>query len=305
MQNFLMISDIHFRDSPPKVWDGNEKDWNETVEGTFQKIYETMDRYDCGLCLCGGDIFDKWNSNPRTIGRAIEYLPKNMITVPGQHDLPNHSLSYYDSSALATLEKARKDIVVLKKNQYIEDKEFLIKGFPWNTQWKGVDEDDERLKIALGHLLVWKDERPWPEVPMANLAEYIIEKNHSFDLIITGDNHQSFKTNLGATDLVNPGSLFQLTAKQIDFHPKMYLYKPEGRKILHKRLEKAKEGVLSRVYLDAKEEQDKRIEKFITTISSKYKIDIDFQKSMESFLYENDKISEEVKNIIWECISDE
>ena len=68
-----------------------------------------------------------------------------------------------------------------------------------------------------------KEDTLWPgQVATDGLGQ--LEKQKEFDLILTGDNHQSFCITSNGRWLLNPGSMMRMRADQVDHNPIVGIY---------------------------------------------------------------------------------
>lgn len=95
----VLCSDIHLCHTCPPAR-SNEPNWYDAMARTLDELAGIASHYYVPI-LCAGDVFDRWNSPPELINFAIKHLPP-MHCIPGQHDLPNHSLEDIRRSAYST-----------------------------------------------------------------------------------------------------------------------------------------------------------------------------------------------------------
>jgi len=132
------------------------------------------------------------------------------------------------------------------------------------------------------------------------MAEGILRKYPQYDLIITGDCHQSFTVEHEGRRLVNPGNLTRQVADQIDFKPRVALWYAEDNSIEWVYLP-IQENVISREHITKVEERDNRIDAFISRLNDDYKTTLSFEDNLQEFIKVND-IRDSVKQIIYKAI---
>jgi len=282
--DFLLASDFHLRESIPicrtdNVWDAQ---WRKV-----DFVNELQREYDCPV-LHAGDLFDHWKPSPYLLREAMIHLPKQFYTVYGQHDLPNHSLDLKNKSGISVLEEAG----VLN----------VLKGFHWGM--KPGDKEDLvfGIKIKNRTIAVWHDftyvgREPFPGAK--GKAHAKLEKYKQFDLIVTGDNHQSFTLRgVNGNLLVNPGSLMRQDADQIDFQPKVYLWYAEDNTVEAVEIPIEKD-VVTRGHIEKVEQRDERIDAFVSRMDSNWELTTNFDENLERFFVLN-RVRQQVKNIIYE-----
>lgn len=249
-------------------------------------------QYDCPV-LDSGDVFDNWKSPPWLLSMVIRLLPDWMFTVPGNHDLPGHSLELLSKSSLAVVEAAGRITVALEK-EWVDDA--LIYPFPWGKEPVPCSPIKKMLSVAICHIMTYQGDPPYPGCKDSD-ATRLLKKLSGYDLILTGHNHQSFvEQDEDGRLLVNPGSLMRENADQIDHKPCVYLWYAE-----EKRVELVfvpiKDNVLSREHLVRKEEKNLRMEAFIEKLNGGYEISMSFEKNIESH-FQNNKTRQSVKDIV-------
>ena len=278
----ILTSDWHIRESIPicrtdNFWDAQ---WRKVdfVAGLQRK-------YHCPV-LHAGDLFDHWKPSPYLLRETMEHLPNRFYTIYGQHDLPNHSLDLKNKSGISVLEAA----------EILETMD--------QCSWGQIPKDIS--SICIGHrdhrTLVWHDftylgKEPFPGAK--GKAHAKLEKYKQFDLIVTGDNHQSF-TSRGVEGnlLVNPGSLMRQDADQIDFQPKVYLWYAEDNTVEAVEIPIEKD-VVTREHIEKVEQRDERIDAFVSRMDSNWELTTNFDENLERFFVLN-RVRQQVKNIIWE-----
>jgi DNA repair exonuclease SbcCD nuclease subunit len=106
----ILTADLHLSLRTPIA---RTDDYPEAQKRKLQFIQELSYKNNFCPILCSGDIFDRWNSTAELCSWAFDNLPKNIIAIPGNHDLPLHSLDQYKKSSLYLLDTVQK-IIVLK-----------------------------------------------------------------------------------------------------------------------------------------------------------------------------------------------
>ena len=275
----ILTSDWHLREDKPtcRTDDFWEVQWNKV-----DWIAELQQQYNCPV-IHAGDLFHHWKPSPYLLSMSIEHLPDQFYTVYGQHDLPQHSLELKYKSGIYALEKANK-LKVLSE-----------------TSW-GQKPNNGSLFFAT-KILIWHDftyigKEPFPGAK--GKAHAKLEKYKQFDLIVTGDNHQSF-TLRGTTGnlLVNPGNITRQSAAQIDFRPKVYLWYAEDN-IVEAIEIPAPYDVITREHIEVKQEHDKRMEAYISKMDTNWELTTNFDDNLERF-FQTNRVRRQVKDIIYKC----
>jgi DNA repair exonuclease SbcCD nuclease subunit len=327
--DLILCSDMHLREDTPVCYTG---DYQEEQWECLYFISDLQKKYDCPV-VHGGDLFNKYNTSPWLLSMTARYLPKKFFTIAGQHDLKAHSFELIDKSGINTLAVTEQLILLPRvhfgytpddfhyqqdagiENWVLPNKERKLDLTGWQEISKidkiSVSKDirkpfpDASNPIKHRKILVWHklayQTIPFPGATGGNAKELL--KKYPYDLILTGDNHQSFVEEYQGRLLVNPGSMMRMTAAQIDHRPRVYLWYAEENKVVPIFLP-IKEGVITREHLDVVEQRDNRITAFISQLSSDWKSQMSFEDNLIVFQSKNN-VSKEVMDIIYKSLADE
>lgn len=278
----ILTSDWHLRETTPVC---RTDDFWTTQMNKINFIYSLQRKHKCPV-LHAGDLFHHWKPSPYLLSMVIGNLPDQFATVYGQHDLPQHSLDLKDKSGIYVLESA---IWVT-----------VLDGCSWGQLPEAPSIEIGGRKILVWHNFTYIGKDPWPGCN-APKAYALLEKYKQFDLIVTGDNHQSFTfRSPNGNLLVNPGSLTRQDADQIDFQPKVYLYYAETNEVEVVEIP-IEMGVITRDHIEKVQERDDRIDAFVSSLNTDFSATISFEKNMEMFLQTN-RIRKDVKDIIYKSM---
>lgn len=292
----ILTADLHIRDTIPEC---RIDDFIEAQTKKLLFLKKLQEEYNVPV-LVAGDIFHHWKPNPWLISYALNYLPDGLIGIPGQHDLPAHNMDNFEKCGLNTLAQAGKIHVLINDSIYKHRMLSAIVGFPWGMELRGTTITG-KYRIAIIHHLVYKGIPPFPGAEnVGGTARSIIKKMKGFDLIVSGDNHQTFVEEYNGRLLVNPGSFMRTTAAQIDHKPCVFLWeaKTNGIEQVFLPIEK---NVISRDHIDLKKQRNERIDAFIDKLEDDVEIGFSFEKNMTEYLSKN-KIPKDVEKIIWEVL---
>lgn len=294
----ILCSDLHLSQNAP-IWRSNEPDWFEAMKRPLLELRRLETEYDCPV-FCAGDIFDRWNSSAELINFALTYLPRHMLAIPGQHDLPLHNIKEIDKSAFWTLVASGR-ITMVEGHILIEGKNMVLTGTPFgDTDIDDYTQDDGLLRVHLMHHYIWKGKHSYPGAPEANqitrLRKTLEEK--CVDIYVFGDNHKGFIDRDDVT-IFNCGGFMRRKSDEVDYKPRVGLLTDTGDIIIHK-LDISKDK-----HLDVSEAK-KQEEKFdMGALAEELKKlnaeDLDFESAIKEYLEKN-KISKETKNIILKAI---
>lgn len=212
---FITAGDLHLRVAKPRVRT------DDIVITEFLKLnfmLKKCKRYKAQLILAG-DIFDTPFVPYHLVRKTIQTFQKYGVqtyAVFGQHDLRYHSLKQIDNTPLAVLLAAINGVLLNDQGVVLNDN-ILIKGMSWGEEYP--QPDSNYFNILVAHLTVNNDEPLFPGDTISIEANKLLDKS-GFDLIITGDNHQSFMVERNGKLLVNNGSMLRLNITQKEFQPR-------------------------------------------------------------------------------------
>lgn len=224
----ILCSDIHLSSRAP-IARSAEPDWFLAMDRQLAQLRKLQKKFQCPV-ICAGDIFDRWYSTPELINFALDQLPDDMYAVPGQHDLPDHSMQEIHRSAYWTLVQAGK---VKNIERRTELSDILLYGFGWGDELQHVpknDRKDKRIKLAVVHRYCWYTKRTcYPGAPKEGQADNILEALKGIDAVVTGDNHKGFCTEEQTGPyLINPGTFFRRKIDEKDHAPNVGLLHRDG-----------------------------------------------------------------------------
>ena len=290
----LLISDLHARDDQPVCRIDN-------FLNTQREIFLDI-KYQCEVesipCLVAGDIFHKWKASPNLLRLMIETLPF-MVVIPGQHDLPRHSMELYHQSGLAVLEAAGKAKVLYDGGVFTND-EIIVRGFAYGEKPNNYKRrrNDKRKRVCLIHDLITKSEDPFPDAN-ATKAKSLLKELNSYDLILTGDNHQQFTEEYKGGLLVNCGSATRQRTSETH-QPGIYLWNADNNSVKKIEVDCDKEAV-SQDHIEIQKKKDERIDEYIDAMNVDYSLKLDFKANINEHMRSN-KTDRETKRIVLECM---
>lgn len=276
--DLILTSDWHLRDDTPSCRTDNfeESQWRKVAQ-----IAALQEEHNCPV-LHAGDLFHHWKPSPYLISMAIYHLPKDFVTVAGQHDLPQHNMDLFHKSGMNTLLQAGA-ISWIK-----EGGNFGQEVGSWFS-YKGK-------KVGVLHRFVWDGKNiPWPDCDEIT-ARQLLKDNPEFDLIVTGDYHKPFTYEYKGRLLVNCGCLTRQVADYADHKPRVWLWEASSNTVSPVYLVVEK-GVVNREHIDKKEEREKRIDAFISRLTDEWEVSISFEENLKRFVSSN-KIRKSVVDLI-------
>ncbi len=293
--DLLLTSDWHLREDTPTCWIG---DFQSEQWDSVNFVSGLQKRWNIPV-ICAGDIFHHWKPSPWLLTMAMEYLPAKFFSCAGQHDMPQHNIDLIEKSGYFTLMKAE----VIKT---IDDWD-LISHNPSRSidiQFCHYGQSPKDMGKRNKNILVWHHmtyiNPPFPGATGGN-AVSILKKYPQFDLIVTGDNHQSFYTEYEGRLLVNPGNLTRQTADQADFQPRIALWYADTNSIEWVNIPIQKNAI-TREHIEVKEQRDARIDAFISKLDGDWVAGMSFEENLEAFFAKNET-RDPVKQIIYKVIA--
>lgn len=285
----ILTSDWHLREDTPTCFTG---DFQEEQWIVVAFITALQRRFTCPV-LHAGDLFHHWKPSPWLLSKAINFLPNKFYSIFGQHDLPQHNWQLKEKSGLCTLEAAGK-VKILDGTHYGQEP-----GKPWVYSIAKPTGNIDR-KILVWHHMTYIS-KPFPGAE-GGMAEGILRKYPQFDLIVTGDNHQSFTATYKGRLLVNPGNITRQVADQADYQPRAALWYADTNTISWVNLPK-QDNVITREHIDSKKERDERIDSFISQLDGDWTAGTSFEDNLKVFEKQN-KVRELVMEIVYKAIDD-
>jgi len=318
----IACADIHLSAKAP-IWRSAEPDWYTAMKRPLKELNNLQEKYDSPI-LCAGDIFDQWYGASRKeaselINFALKYLPDNMYCIPGQHDLPDHNYEDIGRSAYYTLVQANKirnlgncrecypNTPNLANATYIDLRTF---SFPYGSSIATCPykKEDEKFCIAIIHEYCWIKGHSYPGAPEENKfgkRKAGIDKNNKwlgYDIVIYGDNHKGFYTQIGETEIFNCGTLMRRKSDEINYKPQVGLIYSDGSVepyYLDTSLDK---------YLDVSETKDTNTEldisSFIEELSKLGEAAFDFSAAIKQYFAKH-KTNKNIKNIILKAMENQ
>ncbi len=281
--DMIFCADLHLRDTTPLC---RTDDYWKAMTRKLQFIRQQQEKYKCTVIIAG-DLFEKAKSSPRVEAHAIKEFPKEVLAIPGQHDSPSHRLALFKESSMSVLEAAGKVVPMLSPDAVFWTPFVAVRGFPFGTTFKDVPkkirEDNVRC-MAVVHDMIHKTKSIHKSMTSTKAISML--KNSSYDVIVTGDNHQPFVETYKGRILVNCGSMMRSSANQADYKPCLWLYNAESNTV-EPAYYPIESDVIDRTHIETKEIKEARMERFIDRIDSGYKIGLSYTDNLRSYFKKN------------------
>lgn len=252
----------------------------------------------------GGDLTHKPRVGDEFLAWIMKKLPQPFYTIWGNHCLPFHNPEQYKTSALNTLEKSG-DVIVMRERLILPENSLGI--YPFN--FPDIPENPKRKKTpfkraALCHFLTYSGkDKPYPTFKGEDAKSWL-KRLSGFDLIVVGDNHQTFLYEEKGTGrkILSPGSLLRDDAAQMDHRPCVWIYYDNGDLEPHFLKVAAASEVLTRDHIEKTNEKNERLTAFVEHLQkdSDFK-ELDFKKNLKEFMTDN-KTGLKIQNRVWEAM---
>jgi DNA repair exonuclease SbcCD nuclease subunit len=285
--NLLLIGDLHIGDLHPECRTDNY------LDSLLRKL-QFIDNLHANVHCYAGDIVDHWKQSPEVINRVLSTLRfgRKRFVIPGQHDLPNHNPELIGKSAFQTFVEAGQFQVLGETPVNFAGIDFYGAGWgsPWPNPRKGYS-------MLLTHIETWLTAyRPGE----ADGHALNLLKKSKFNLILTGDNHQTFTAEHEGRHLINCGSLMRKTADQITHRPVVYQVNLDPLQInpVYVPIE---EGVVVRSHIEKKDEHEKRLTAFVSKLKEGGEVSLSFKENIEALL---SGVEQEVVNEVRQAIGE-
>ena len=293
----ILAADLHIRADIPLC---RTDDYLKAQFNKLKFIFRLCQEDDCPL-LVAGDIGNKSQWPNWLLEKTIKIINKykiEIICIPGQHDLPEHRLDYWEKSGCGVLHRAKTIQMLISLSCFYDD--LLLSPFGYGNEIQHEKKRNKILNIAIAHQMVIENKPLWPrqEAPKGNT---LLKKFPEYNLIVTGDNHNPFVIQYGGRLLVNPGSMMRMSANQIDHKPRVYKWYADTNTVeaIYLPIE---EGVVNRIHIESKEERDKRMEAFVSRMKDDFEISLSFENNLEAYFKIN-RTKKSVQNKVWEAMA--
>lgn len=278
----VLCADLHWR---PDIPISRTDDYQAAQFKKIDFIDKLAQDHNCPIYVAG-DVFHKARSNKAFEISLINTLQAEWIAIPGNHDLPGHNEEKLFDSSLGILQAAGSVFVFPQRLESVLVIANAAKDRTIGMIHKLVHGD---VKITAGDKVI------------SYSAKKLLKENPECDIIVSGDNHQTFFVREKGRLLVNPGSMMRMTADQQNHKPSVFLYYADDNTVEQVFLPIEKD-VISREHIDKVAKNNKRLDTFIQKMNDQFELSLSFEKNIEAYFKTNDT-REPVKDIVWELVS--
>jgi DNA repair exonuclease SbcCD nuclease subunit len=216
----VFTSDWHLSEKAPVVR-SVEEDWMLAQENYLWQLREVHTKYRVPIFVAG-DLLNKWNVSPLLLSWVMRCLRDMcIITIPGNHDIPNHNYGELKRSGYWTLVVAER-IVHLDKPLTIGS--LTIHPFPYDHEITPPSKHNGLcLQVALVHDYIWTkttghhlslEEQRYPAW---------MKKLKGYDVVFFGDNHIPWIQSGNKPIVVNCGTFMRRAVNEINLEPSVWL----------------------------------------------------------------------------------
>jgi DNA repair exonuclease SbcCD nuclease subunit len=215
------LGDLHIRNTVPVNRTDN---FIKTLFGKLRFIYNYCVDNNVQAILLPGDVFNTpIQTYPiliRTLNlfHGVPYANIKICACYGQHDLLFHNKTNRDV-ALNVMESG-KAVTILDKPAIYKDA--VIYGCHYGDEIPEITTKG-CLNILVIHKMIIAEKKLWDKQE-GHVKSSSLLRNHNFDLIVSGDNHNTFQDNYRNRYLVNAGSLMREKIDQESHKPCFFIY---------------------------------------------------------------------------------
>jgi DNA repair exonuclease SbcCD nuclease subunit len=264
-------------------------------------IFELAVKEGCEIILQPGDFFDSPDQANYVIRELVSVLRYydglQIFSIYGQHDTRyrktfNTTLGIFEEMGLVS---------ILGNNSYNCD------GIDFYGASLGKEIPDpvnrNEINILIAHKMIVQSQPLWADQTDYISTKDMLKKYQDYNLIVSGDNHQSFihGSKFGSM-LINCGSLMRTTIAQRDHHPVAYIVDSETNEITKYEIPiRPIEEVMNLELADEIKERNKDLEAFMSGLSSNYDAELSFEKNLTNLMKMNET-SKEIRGIAEEIM---
>jgi predicted phosphodiesterase len=288
----VYTTDEHITTNPPVC---RTDDWVATMIRVLAWLRELCEKLNA-THITGGDITDKdvytsTNYLLDTVNFLNAHYP-NTVGIAGNHGLRYQQLRFLEKSIISTLISSGR--LFLLREPYEIDKDVWLHGYNYGEDLihpdMGVYPEDSK-HIMIYHGYVTNDVKDkiggW-------FSEDLMYEFPEFDMFLTGDNHTPFVVEKDGQTLINGGSLFRTTIKQIDYKPHVWVIDTED--LSYEAVPvPIEEGVISAAHKDVVEEKKAVMDSVVNTVMENDGVSVSYEDEIDKLVSENkDTIDEDV-----------
>jgi DNA repair exonuclease SbcCD nuclease subunit len=286
----LLTEDWHYTDKTPSC---RIDDYPQTLKNKIQHILDIADQYDVDAILQPGDLTDTPFLSYFTYRKLFSLLSSYPIyTIYGQHDLRYRNKG---NTPLDALNDSLDSFNIVPETGIVLGNKVDLYGASFEEEIPEI-QNPKSFNILLIHkMIVHVALEEWEK--QYDTATSFLSKT-KFDLIVSGDNHQSFVVSEKNKNLVNCGSLMRSTIEQIDHQPCFYIFDTDKRSLqkFFIPIEPWKK-VFDLEKKVKEEERNEDMESFVSGLTKHKDMGLHFEDNLYAYMKKN-KISKDIQNVI-------
>jgi len=292
---FLFTGDLHLTDKTPI---NRIDDYEKTILNKFQFILDTGKQYKVDCILQPGDFTDYPHipySLFSDIAKRINTCGINWIVIRGQHDL------HYRREENNAVDALCNSVPNINFVSYLDNLTYNIYGASYGKEIPIV-EDHTKFNILLIHKMIIGNDKLWDAQKDYVTANNLLRKQKYFNVILSGDNHQSFITEHKGRYLFNCGSMMRSNVSQVNHKPFIIVFdtdNPAAYKKIFIPIE-LPEKVFDFSKVKLEKEQTESLNVFVEGLSEQKELKFTFMDNLLAYAKLNN-ISKEITDIILDC----
>ena len=295
-----IFGDVHIRVKGPR---SRTDDWFSTQLVKFICALDFFKSHGVEIIIQPGDFFD----SPRPVYKAIstymgELIRRDfmMLTVLGQHDVYYHDVSDPTRTATNVMHEAN-CAYILQPDKPVRSGNAQFYGASWGQEPCSVKRSGDNVYVLVAHAHVaakamWEGHAPTLPADYAN-------QHTGYDLIVLGDCHYFFRTQVGDTLVVNMGSLMRMRNTPLDrkHEPTVGVYDTDtGGLFTHKLpIKPAEEVFVDREVEDVKPSVE--LDGFLTKLKDSGQIGTSFIDNLNT-LMDSEQSSRELRSVVGQIL---
>lgn len=305
MADLILCSDLHLRDDTPIC---RTDDYWTIQKQKLKFIFMQAQKHRCPLVIAG-DVGHRpqWSNRLMNVFiHTANICQIQIYCVFGQHDMIGNNIERLADTSLSVLINA--NVIRADSGSFHLQYNTYVKLAPYGQEIEKPSGYPQTKNILVTHKMVIK-EPLWPGQE-AMTAKGMLKKYPEYDLIVTGDNHQSFTQKYKNRILVNPGSMMRMTTAQEDHEPKIYAYFADENTVEEIPIP-IEQGVITRKHLRQKEEKQERMnllthekmQAYVDGVKEDRETGVSFKDNMQTTL-KKEKIKKRTKHYINESMEE-
>lgn len=301
MSRLLLTGDWHYTDKKP---DSRIDNYQEALHNKIAQIFKVAEKEKVEWILQAGDLTDTPFLSYATYIKLSSLLAIHsnfpVVSVYGQHDLRYRNKGNTPIDTL--VHEGLLSIMYDQPSPMCPN--VHIYGCSFGEQHPIIQDPNAFNILILHQLIVASQERDWEKDQVLHSA---LLQNSKWNLLVTGDNHQSFIVSTGGKKqrhLVNCGSLMRSTIDQVDHEPFFVIFDTDTR-TYEKHFLKIKpwQEVFDLERKVKQEERNENLEIFSESLKEQKDMGLDYTANLIAYMQGN-KVEKPVEDIVIECITE-